>query len=65
MLLEGSIEDFDADGALEKLDWILAHDVGDETELQLKRTKNYLSDFQYDEAAQSIQTIIGKQAENT
>ena len=33
-------------------------EMGPDVELGLKRTRNYLSDFQYDEAAESLNNLL-------
>ena len=58
--IKDRIEDFDADAASEKLEWLLGFDIGHDNELALKRTRNYLNDFQYDEAVESLKTLIGE-----
>ncbi len=58
--LRESVEDFEADAAMEKLDWILDFEVGQETDLALKRIRNLLNDFQYDDAVQGIDKILEK-----
>ncbi|MBO4928219.1 MAG: response regulator [Clostridiales bacterium] len=58
--IRNSVEDFDSDAALEKLDWLLGFDVGAERELALKRTRNCLNDFQYDEAVANLNNLIGE-----
>lgn len=55
--IRSSIEDFDSDSAMQMLDWMLGYDVGAERELALRRTRNYLGDFQYDEAAESLKNL--------
>lgn len=52
-----SVDNFDSDSAMEMLDWMLSYDVGAERELALRRTRNYLGDFQYDEAAESLKNL--------
>ena len=58
--IRNSIEDFDADTALEKLDWLLGFDIGSDGELALKRARNCLNDFQYDEAAENVNNLLGE-----
>ena len=58
--IRNSIEDFDADTALEKLDWLLGFDIGSDGELALKRARNCLNDFQYDEAAANVNNLLGE-----
>lgn len=58
--IRSSVDDFDSDSALEMLDWVLTFDVGSDRELALRRTRNYLSDFQYDEAAESLKNLTGE-----
>ncbi len=58
MEVRASVEDFEADAALEKLDWILGFNVGEERALCLNRTRNLLNDFQYDEAVGNIDKLL-------
>ncbi|MBR2750443.1 MAG: response regulator [Clostridiales bacterium] len=53
-----SVEDFDADVAMEKLDWILGFEVGEQRTLALRRIRNLLNDFQYDDAVSAIDKIL-------
>jgi CheY-like chemotaxis protein len=53
-----SVEDFDADEAMEKLDWILGFEVGEQRTLALRRIRNLLNDFQYDDAVSAIDKIL-------
>ena len=57
--IRNSIEDFDSDAAIEKLDWLLSFDVGADCVLALKKTRNYLNDFQYDEATENLNNLLG------
>lgn len=56
--VRASVEDFEADAALEKLEWILRYDIGEERALKLNRTRNLLNDFQYDEAVENINNLL-------
>ena len=58
--IRNSIDDFDADLALQKLDWLLSYDVGQDRELILRRTRNCLCDFQYDEASENLKNLLGE-----
>ena len=58
--IKTSVEDFDTDMALAKIDWLLTYDVGSDAELVLKRTKNCLNDFQYDEAIENLKSLMGE-----
>ena len=58
--IKTSVEDFDTDMALAKIDWLLTYDVGPDTELALKRTRNCLNDFQYDEAIANLKNLMGE-----
>ncbi len=57
--IRNSVEDFDQDSALQTLEWLMNFDLDADTVLALKRTRNYLSDFQYDEAAESLNNLLG------
>ncbi len=59
--LKASIEDFDSDSALEKIEWLLGFDIGHDQQLALKRTRNYLNDFQYDEAVENLKNLLGEE----
>ena len=58
--IKTSIEDFDSDSALEKIEDLLGYDIGHDHELALKRTRNYLNDFQYDEAVENLNNLLGE-----
>ncbi|MBR6255163.1 MAG: response regulator, partial [Clostridiales bacterium] len=58
--IRNSVEDFDQDSALQTLEWLMNFEMGPDVELGLKRTRNYLSDFQYDEAAESLNNLLGE-----
>ena len=58
MEMRSSVEDFDADVAMEKLDWILGFEVGEQRTLALRRIRNLLNDFQYDDAVSAIDKIL-------
>ncbi len=58
--IRNSIEDFDQDSALQKLEWLMNFEVGPDTVLALKRTRNYLNDFQYDEATENLNNLLGE-----
>ncbi|MBO4689198.1 MAG: response regulator [Clostridiales bacterium] len=58
--IKESIEDFDSDTALERIEWLLGFDITQDDAKALKRTRNYLNDFQYDEAVENLNTLIGE-----
>ena len=58
--IRNNVEDFDQDSAMQTIDWLLNFDVGSDVELVLKRTRNYLGDFLYDEATESLNNLLGE-----
>ncbi|MBO4494654.1 MAG: response regulator [Clostridiales bacterium] len=56
--MKSSVEDFEADVALEKLDWLLGFEVGEQQTLALRRIRNLLNDFQYDDAVTAIDKLL-------